>query len=49
MPCQRGHQRHLCHVVRLEATTMSLSGSGDGGHIPAEQDADEGERLGNAL
>jgi hypothetical protein len=49
MPCQRGHQRHLGHVARLEATTMFLSRSSDDGHVPAEQAADEGERRGNAL
>ena len=39
MPCQRGHQRCLCHAARLESTTMILGRNGDDVRVPAEQGA----------
>jgi len=37
------HQRHLYHGTRLKATTTFMGRSAEDVHVPAEQDADEGE------
>ena len=43
MTCRRGHEWHVRNAARLESPTMLLGRGEDGLHVPAQQDADEGE------